>query len=69
MTVEITEPVYISELILAALATPEIEYKQWYLERIYERLGYKETLEDQMILQGIEYVPGEIPLELIEKKE
>jgi hypothetical protein len=68
-TVEIVEPIYISELILAALATPETEYKQWYLERIFERLGYEETLEDMTILQGIEYVPGKIPPEVLEKEQ
>lgn len=68
-TVEIVEPVYVSELILAALATPKAEHKQWYLGRIYERLGYEETPEDQLFLQGVELVPGVVPPELIEKKE
>ena len=54
-------PNYISELILAALVTPEAEHKQWYLERIYDRMGYKESLEEKAISTGVEYTPGVPP--------
>ena len=54
-------PNYISELILAALVTPGAEHKQWYLERIYDRMGYKESLEEKAILTGVEYTPGVPP--------
>ena len=58
--VELVIPNYISELIFAALVTPKAEHKQWYLERTYERMGYKESLEEHLI--GVEeYTPGVPP--------